>query len=109
MRYWSIAAVVAAAAICSTSIAQTQSERSAPGAAPPTRNDCPPTADNPRPPSNETTGSRPLSERLAESKGVICPPTGIDPGLAVPPKGGGRMPVIPPPGTPGGDPGIEPK
>jgi hypothetical protein len=57
----------------------------------------------------ETTGSATLSDQLAQSKGVICPPAGIDPGIAAPPVGGGRTPVIPPPGTPGGDPTIIPK
>jgi hypothetical protein len=57
----------------------------------------------------ETTGSADLGDRLARSKGVICPPAGIDPGIAAPAVGGGRTPVIPPPGTPGGDPNIIPK
>ncbi len=57
----------------------------------------------------ETTGSTDLGDRLARSKGIICPPAGIDPGIAAPPVGGGTMPVIPPPGTPGGDPNIIPK
>jgi hypothetical protein len=57
----------------------------------------------------ETTGSANLSDALSRSKGVICPPTGIDPGIAAPPVGGGVMPVIPPPGTPGGDPSIIPR
>jgi hypothetical protein len=57
----------------------------------------------------ETTGNANLSDKLSRSKGVICPPAGIDPGLAVPPLGGGLTPVIPPPGTPGGDPGLVPK
>jgi hypothetical protein len=63
------------------------------------------------PPSSpgETTGSANLSDQLSRSKGVICPPAGIDPGLTVPPVGGGITPVIPPPGTPGGDPGLIPK
>jgi hypothetical protein len=57
----------------------------------------------------ETTGSANLSDELSRSKGVICPPAEIDPSIAVPPPGGGVMPVIPPPGTPGGDPTIIPK
>jgi hypothetical protein len=57
----------------------------------------------------ETTGSAPLGDQLSQSKGIICPPAGVDPGIAVPPVGGGRTPVIPPPGTPGGDPSIVPK
>jgi hypothetical protein len=57
----------------------------------------------------ETTGSVDLGDRLSQSKGIICPPAGVDPGIAAPPAGGGRTPVIPPPGTPGGDPNIIPK
>jgi hypothetical protein len=57
----------------------------------------------------ETTGGANLSDQLSRSKGIICPPAGIDPGIAAPPVGGGRMPVIPPPGTPGGDPTVIPK
>ena len=57
----------------------------------------------------ETAGSANLSDELSRSKGVICPPAGIDPGISAPPVGGGAMPVIPPPGTPGGDPNIVPK
>jgi hypothetical protein len=61
------------------------------------------------PAPGETTGSADLSPELSRSKGVICPPAEVDPGIAVPPTGGGVMPVIPPPGTPGGDPYIVPK
>jgi hypothetical protein len=52
-----------------------------------------------------------LGERLSRSGGVIRPPSGIDPGLArpVPKVGPQSTPVIPPPGTPGGDPRVEPK
>jgi hypothetical protein len=63
----------------------------------------------PPPAPGETTGSANLSEQLSRSKGVICPPAGIDPGLALPPVGGGITSVIPPPGTRGGDPGLIPK
>jgi hypothetical protein len=61
------------------------------------------------PAPGETDGSVNLSDELSRSKGVICPPAGIDPGIAAPPVGGRVMPVIPPPGTPGGDPSIIPK
>jgi hypothetical protein len=57
----------------------------------------------------ETTGTVDLGDRLSGSKGIICPPAGVDPGIAAPPVGGGTTPVIPPPGTPGGDPNIIPK
>jgi hypothetical protein len=58
-----------------------------------------------------TIGSskEPLSDKLAQSKGVICPPTGVDPQIQVAPPGGGKLKVIPPPGTPGGDQSIQPK
>jgi hypothetical protein len=60
------------------------------------------------PPQRETTGSANLSDELSRSKGVICPPAEIDPGISALPTGRGVMPVIPPPGTPGGDPNIIP-
>src|SRR3954452_17273931 len=54
------------------------------------------------------------SERLDRSKGVIVPPasnTNTEPGPVkpAPSPGAGSMPVIPPPGTPGGDPNVQPK
>jgi hypothetical protein len=99
---------VAAATLAAISAAPAFAQSEAP-LPPTTRPDC--QAGAPLgPPSSETTGSMPLSERLSQSKGVICPPAGIDPGIAAtPPPGGGRTPVIPPPGTPGGDPSIQPK
>lgn len=50
-----------------------------------------------------------LSEKLAQSGGVICPPPHVDPGMKAPTPPGGPMPVIPPPGTPGGNPNVQPK
>ena len=46
---------------------------------------------------------------------IVPPPTGTvqqgnpDPGISVPRGGIGTMPVIPPPGTPGGNPNVVPK
>jgi hypothetical protein len=110
MRVRTIVAIAAAVSALLTTTALAQSEppgTSPPLAQPPAQSTCPPGSGGPR--SNETTGSRPLSDRLADSKGVICPPAGVDPGITAPPVGGGRVPVIPPPGTPGGDPNIQPK
>jgi hypothetical protein len=64
-----------------------------------------------RPPSPQGTTAtdpraEPLSDKLARSDGVLCPPTEVD--RAPTPKTG-NMPVIPPPGSPGGDPTIRPK
>jgi hypothetical protein len=50
-----------------------------------------------------------LSDKLARTDGVICPPN-VDPEIKAPtPESGNKMPVIPPPGGPGGDPSIQPK
>ncbi len=43
---------------------------------------------------------RDLSERLAQSDGVICPPPYVDPAIKAPTPPGGSMPVIPPPDGP---------
>jgi len=51
---------------------------------------------------------RSLSDRLAQSNGVICPPPEVDPAIKAPTPPGGTMPVIPPPGRPG-DPDFAPK
>jgi hypothetical protein len=55
-----------------------------------------------------TTGES-LSEKLARTDGVICPPPNVDPDIRVPTPDAGVTPVIPPPGSPGGDPTIRPK
>jgi hypothetical protein len=62
-------------------------------------------------PEGSTTGQRtePLSDRLAKSDGVLCPPAGVDPEIRAPTPDTGNTPVIPPPGSPGGDPSIRPK
>ena len=49
-----------------------------------------------------------LSEQLAKSDGVICPPAAVDPAIKAPtPDTGSNTPVIPPPGA--NDPTIRPK
>jgi hypothetical protein len=57
------------------------------------------------------SSNEPLSDKLDRSSGVIKPPAHIDPGIAKTPpqRGAETTPVIPPPGTPGGKPGAEPK
>jgi hypothetical protein len=49
-----------------------------------------------------------LSNKLSQSNGVICPPD-VDQGMRAPTPHTGKMPVIPPPGSPGGDRNIQPK
>ena len=62
-------------------------------------------------PEGTTTGQRPepLGDKLARSDGVLCPPPGVDPEMHAPAPDTGKTPVIPPPGSPGGDPTIRPK
>jgi len=50
----------------------------------------------------------PLGQKLNESNGVICAPD-IDPGMSAPTPDGGKTPVIPPPGSPGGNANVQPK
>jgi hypothetical protein len=50
-----------------------------------------------------------LSDQLAQSDGVICPPPAVDPNIKTPAPDTGRMPVIKPPGTPGGNQNVLPK
>ena len=84
------------------------SKACAPGAESHLRMPDTPTPQSPRTP-NATTGSgTTLSNKLAQSDGVLCPPN-VDPGIKAPTPEVGNMPVIPPPGSPGGDPSLRPK
>lgn len=60
---------------------------------------------------SQDEANKPLGDTLARSDGVLCPPAGIDPEMHTPPPNpsGSTMPVIPPPGSPGGDPNTRPK
>jgi hypothetical protein len=51
-----------------------------------------------------------MSGRLSDQKGTIVPPN-VDPKMTVSPpaRGGATTPVIPPPGSPGGNPSVVPK
>ena len=72
-------------------------------APPPATQPCPDVNSKPSPPDNP-------SDRLAETKGVICPPTGLDPAMEVkPPSNDGTIKIIPAPGTPGGNHKEQPK
>jgi hypothetical protein len=77
----------------------------------------PPNAPSP-PPEQIAPGGTPtgkpgddtLSDKLSRQKGTLTPPA-VDPGIRapLPSHSQGTMPVIPPPGTPGGDPQVTPK
>jgi hypothetical protein len=55
--------------------------------------------------------NEPLSDTLSRTQGVVTPPSGVDPGIHAPaPEPDPRTtPVIPPPGTPGGNQNVQPK
>ena len=87
-------------------------------AAPPTA--LPPTNCAPMPPGGgtgpKTDGTtvgesrEPLGDKLARSDGTLCPPSNVDPEIRAPtPDSNAKMPVIPPPGSPGGDLSVRPK
>jgi hypothetical protein len=98
--------LIAPAAVATISIAAAQttvpSGSDHPGAA------CPPGANTNAPTVGKDSG-RPLGDQLAASKGVICPPAGVDPQMRQAPPEGGAMKVIPPPDSPGGDQSVQPK
>jgi hypothetical protein len=54
-------------------------------------------------------GGEQLGDKLARSEGVLCPPSNVDPAMRAPAPETGKMPVIPPPGSPGGDQSVRPK
>jgi hypothetical protein len=90
--------------------------QTAPPAPPRNATGCAPTQSMPQqgtiaPKGTTTTDpqAEPLTDKLARSDGVLCPPTGVDPEIRAPTPETGNMPVIPPPGSPGGDPTIRPK
>jgi hypothetical protein len=53
--------------------------------------------------------SGPLSDKLNRSDGVIHPDAAVDPAMQKPAPATGAMPVIPPPGSPGGPTDVQPK
>ena len=62
----------------------------------------------PNPSAPAATSGESLSDKLARTDGVICPPN-VDPDIRMPTPDAGNTPVIPPPGSPGGDPTVRPK
>ena len=83
-------------------------------AAPVSSSNANPTADKPsqgKIPEGSGSSTEALSEKLDRSGGVIHPPSGVDPGIKQDPPaiGSHSTPVIPPPGSPGGKSGVNPK
>ena len=52
--------------------------------------------------------SQALNQGADKNAGVICPPD-IDPAMKAPTPNSGDNAVIPPPGSPGGNPNVQPK
>lgn len=81
--------------------------------APPPAQDCAAPRGNPdkASPDGSTVGRAgdALGDKLARSNGVLCPPSGIDPEIRAPTPETSDKPVIPPPGSPGGNPNVRPK
>jgi hypothetical protein len=70
----------------------------------------PPNAPSPPPEKIAPPEGNSLSDHLSQQRGAIKPPN-VDPGMTVQPpaKGAVTTPVIPPPGSPGGNPSVVPK
>ena len=102
------AAISASILLLATGVAAAQTTPAQPGPATPNsaaKAPCAPGGGN-----GGTVGSgENLSDKLASSNGVICPPDNVDQDMQKPAPGGGRMKVIPTPGGPGGDQNTIPK
>ena len=100
-RYNSILAAFVICLLISTAQAQTPAPQMTP----------PPAAGAPQGNSGTAAPPKATSEQLSRSGGVIKPPDNVDRKIEAPtPNPGPRsMPVVPPPGSPGGNPDVKPK
>ena len=107
-------------ASCSAAFAQapptpaTPPAQTAPPAADRANANCTPTQTNQQgtiTPNANGQSAENLGDKLAKSDGVLCPPSNVDPAMRAPtpPANNSNTPVIPPPGSPGGDPSVRPK
>jgi hypothetical protein len=69
----------------------------------------PETSPKPAPEAPGTKPDAPLSKKLHRNEGVLKPPQDIDPEMNKGAPDTGNMPVIIPPGEPGGDQNVQPK
>jgi hypothetical protein len=99
--------LMAAIFLCAgVGMAAAQTQNGATGAAP----DHGPAAEGQVPQSGSSGAPGSLSHELNRSGGIIRPPAIHDPEVVSPPNQGvSRTPVIPPPGSPGGNPNVQPK
>ena len=111
---WPLAAALLVASIGpGLTEARAQADNPLPPAPPEVQEETPrATTPDEAPAAAPDTGA-PLSEELERSEGAIIPADpGVDPGMAQPPPDTGAtatMPVIPPPGPPGGNPNVRPR
>jgi hypothetical protein len=103
-----LAAIVMTAMLGATAQAQSDAKACAPGADTHLKTPDTPTTQAPQMPNSTTGSGANLSDKLAQSDGVLCPPN-VDPEIKAPTPDAGKMPVIPPPGSPGGNPNVQPK
>lgn len=68
-----------------------------------------PAAEQAAPPSDVSRQGGSLSTKLNATSGVIHPEGGVDPGMQKTAPSTGKMPIVPPPGTAGGQPDVIPK
>ena len=85
-----------------------QAPQPAESGTPPVERQPQPPANAPNAPGAQSATGEDLSNKLARTDGIICPPN-VDPEIKAPTSRTGNMPVIPPPGSPGGDPSVQPK
>jgi hypothetical protein len=69
----------------------------------------PETSPKPAPEAPDTKPDAPLSKKLHKNEGVLKPPENIDPEMNKGAPDTGNMPIIIPPGEPGGDQDVQPK
>jgi hypothetical protein len=100
--------LAAAAFLSANASAYGQAQRPAPPQQPDPRNTIP---EKIEPAPRDGNAQKSLSDELDATGGVIRPPSGVDPEIQAPAPepNPGTMPVIPPPGSPGGDPNVRPK
>lgn len=97
--------------LTSPALAQTPPEPAPPPGMPDTAD--PPAESTPAPDTkgDKAQPDKPLSEELKEKEGVLEPPRDLDSKIErpAPVPNPNTTPVLPPPGSPGGDPNIQPK
>ena len=114
VRTWRLAAALLFASVGSRPTeAWAQTDNPLPPAPPEVQEKSPRATTPDEPLTTAPDTGAPLGEELERPEGMIAPADpGVDPDMVQPPPdtgGAATMPVIPPPGTPGGDPNVRPQ